>query len=90
MAVKKTCPNCQGSGSMMGGGMLRVDCNKVDCVEGFIYLEDRPIVLKSPKIDKRSASFKAAIKELMDLGLTKKEAEAKFLEAEENLNREAV
>ncbi len=66
MTSKKIrCKRCAGSGIVMGGGMMRVDCDDCDGI-GKVYPEDEnPVSLaKDFVIDKRSRSYRDAIKKL--------------------------
>ncbi len=69
------------------GGFMKGPCTT--CEDGYIYqnttkghLEDQTPHKKKIRIDKRSSQYKSAIKELMDLGLTKEQAEKQFEDAE--------
>jgi hypothetical protein len=71
------CIRCGGSGKYFGNGMIMTDCNLCD--------EDGPIEQKKelPKIDRKSKSYKTAIKDIMALNptITKQEAVNMFDEA---------
>ena len=49
------CKACFGSGEIMGSGMIMIDCPKCNSV---------PIKSNKPVLDKRSKSYKVALKEL--------------------------
>ncbi len=60
------CSRCVGSGEIMGGGMMMMDCNACD---GAGKIDDAPVERVAPvvKIDRRSSTYKEAIKKIMDL-----------------------
>jgi len=61
--TKKRCLSCNGTGRMMGGGMMATDCSQ--CKEGYNEItEEDKIICTSKKIDKRSKEFKAAMKRM--------------------------
>jgi len=70
------CWNCSGTHEMLGGGMIKTECTV--CTDGFIYPEKEKEV-SDVKIDKRSKEYKIALKELIDIGLSKEEAENKLV-----------
>ncbi len=77
--MRDICIRCHGKGTYKGIGMITVDCNL--CEDGYMI---NPIVHdKLPTIDKRSAYYKKAIKEIMDLNpeITKDEAASMFEES---------
>jgi phage FluMu protein Com len=78
------CTACAGSGKMMGGGFVRVDCPH--CKNGIPNekKEDEKVVVK---IDRRSIHYKKAISDIMNLnpGWNKAEAEKAYAEAEKEL-----
>lgn len=92
--MRKTCSRCGGSGKMMGGGMMQVQCNNHECENGFVYISDKSEVKvknnKPKKMDRRSKQYKSAIKELKDLGMSEEEAHKQFAEAEKDFNQENV
>ena len=67
------CNKCQGSGQIMGNGMIFRDC---DCDEGEIHAP------KPVQIDKRSASYREAIKKIMQSGDCTREEAVKVFESE--------
>ena len=62
------CYRCGGTGRYLGNGMMMTDCNL--CKDG--KLEDE----STPKIDRKSQSYKQAIKEIMDINPDISRAEA--------------
>lgn len=75
------CLRCSGSGQVLGNGLIIDDCKTCKGV-GKIYdkqplSEDSPI---QPSVDKRSRSYKAAIKEIQSVNkeMTLKDAENLF------------
>ncbi len=78
---RKVCVKCGGTGDIRGLGYIHTRCD--NCTGGFVYVSETrpsPGANPPPKIDKRSTTYKNAIKELMELGLSKKDAEEKFKE----------
>jgi hypothetical protein len=77
------CNACTGTGKKMGNGMIIIDCTLChgtgDFEDNFSDKNQGQIV---SSIDRRSKSYKEAIKEIMNLNplTTKKEAEKLFLE----------
>ena len=67
------CTRCYGTGRIMGNGMIYEDCN---CNEG-IAREIKPV-----SIDKRSASYREAIKKIMDSNDISREEAVKVFETE--------
>jgi len=59
--IKKRCSSCNGSGKVMGGGMMYTECDECEG-RGKIYVE------KEPVIDKESQEYKAAITNIKALG----------------------
>ena len=67
------CSKCQGSGTVMGNGMIFRDC---DCDDG-VAREVKPV-----SIDKRSASYREAIKKIMESNEVSREEAVKVFEDE--------
>jgi hypothetical protein len=67
------CSRCQGSGTIMGNGMMFIDC---DCDNGVAH-EPKPVA-----IDKRSASYREAIKKIMESNEVTREEAVKVFEDE--------
>lgn len=62
--MKTRCNACYGSGQIMGGGMMHVEC---PCCEGmgFVFKDSRK--KKVIVIDKQSKSYREAIKKIQSL-----------------------
>ena len=81
----KLCKDCRGSGTVLGGGFVQVNCEtcvgkgKVDSENNIIKDRNKNVSISS-KIDKRSKVYKSAIQELVAKGLTEKEAKVLFEE----------
>ena len=67
------CSKCQGSGTVMGNGMIFRDC---DCDAG----ETRPV--QPVQIDKRSKAYREAIEKIMASGDVSREEAVKVFESE--------
>ena len=70
------CYKCGGTGQYLGNGMMLTDCDACD--------KDKPA--KPKEIDRKSKSYKKAIKEIMDINpkITYEEAVKMFDKAYEN------
>ncbi len=55
------CIRCNGSGKYLGNGMMMTDCTLCD---------DDVEVVETPKVDRKSKSYRAAIKDIMSLNPT--------------------
>lgn len=68
VSKKIRCKRCSGSGIVMGGGMMRVDCDDCDG-NGKVYpdFDDDVSLAKDFVIDKRSKSYREAIKKLKSI-----------------------
>lgn len=77
------CRKCGGSGDILGGGMMHINCDACNG-HGYIDIEtDEEMPLKYNKkivIDKRSLSYKEGVKEIMALHphMSKREAQIAF------------
>ena len=71
------CSRCFGSGSLMGNGMMMIDC---DCDNG-IVVDKKPVVVT---IDKRSAEYRKAIKNIMETSGVNREAAVSLFDSEFN------
>jgi N-acetylglucosamine kinase-like BadF-type ATPase len=88
--MKVMCKCCRGSGKQMGGGFVQTICENCDGCGKVILKKaddknkdstdrrDSVPASDSAKIDKRSAAYKKAIKELVEQGLSEKEAKKVF------------
>jgi hypothetical protein len=67
MASKRiVCKRCSGQGEIMGGGMMRIECD--DCEgRGRLYPDEVPGYKKPVVIDKESKSYKNAISRIKKL-----------------------
>jgi len=74
------CIRCGGSGKYLGNGMMMTDCNLCDEDNNEVS-ENKPKI--TPKIDRKSKSYQAAIKDIMALNptITRPEAVKMFDEA---------
>ena len=75
------CLRCQGSGKLMGNGMISEDC---DCDDGHVY-EDKEPVVKEPepmKINRRSKAYKEAIENIMAASECTRQEAVKVFESE--------
>jgi hypothetical protein len=77
------CIRCCGTGRYLGNGMMMTNCTLCDEHGHMISSKEEKVAYKSAansSLDKRTNSYKNAIKELMntDQKLTKKEAEKLF------------
>lgn len=72
------CVNCSGSGTILGTGMVSIDC-KICRGEGVITKPNK----STPPIDKQCDSYRAAIKEIRSVNkqMTKSQAEELFNKA---------
>lgn len=77
MTSKKIrCKRCAGTGIVMGGGMMRMDCDDCDGI-GKVYPDDvdaTPLA-RDFVIDKRSKSYREAIKKLKSIHPDKSDLE---------------
>ena len=76
----KACVRCQGTGEYMGNGFMITDCDLCNDNEDEVVVETK---LSVDKIDKRSVSYRDAIKSIMDLNpsISRKDAVKMFDEA---------
>ena len=58
------CPTCVGSGEIMGGGMMMMDCPRCDGL-GKIFENNADKKPVKVEIDKRSKSYKESIAKIM-------------------------
>jgi hypothetical protein len=72
------CTKCYGTGKYLGQGMMSTDCN---CLDDEVSSQEKTSV--PVPVDKRSSSYRTAIKEIMDLnpGITRASAVKMFDEA---------
>lgn len=63
------CIRCSGSGKYLGNGMMMADCTLCDD-------DGNTIEVETPKIDRKSDSYKKAIKDIMLLNPSISRAEA--------------
>lgn len=77
------CNSCVGSGKVMGGGMMYVDCDACDG-KGKIYIDEE----KEFIIDKNSKHYKEAIKNIKSIheGITNEKAEEIFEDELKKIN----
>lgn len=68
------CSKCQGSGTIMGSGMMFHDC---DCDNGHI-----PDPKPTPKVNRRSKEYKEAIENIMQSGDCSREEAVKVFDSE--------
>lgn len=54
------CYRCQGTGQYLGNGMILTDCNLCNG-------DGKSVIIASPKIDRKSSSYKKAIKDIMSI-----------------------
>ena len=76
------CRICGGSGKLMGGGMMLIDCLPCDG-HGYIDLpesKDTPQKTAKIGIDRRSKSYRESVKKIKDMhpGMTEMEAQNMF------------
>lgn len=75
--MKKRCIACQGSGTQCGGGGFREDCSRCSG-KGHISNDEEPAKAAQVVVDKRSKSYKEAIKKMISLGMSEADAHAEF------------
>lgn len=80
---KVRCNTCVGSGKVMGGGMMMIDCDDCDG-KGKIFIDEQ----KEFVIDKNSKHYKEAIKNIKQLnaGITQEKAEEIFEDELKKIN----
>ena len=73
------CIRCCGTGKYLGNGMMMTDCEL--CNNNYTMSNHKPIPID--KIDRKSDSYKAAIKEIMELNpkISRKDAIKMFNDA---------
>lgn len=81
--MKVRCKPCNGSGKVMGGGMLLSDCDSCDGVGKTYPLAEH----KEIKLDKENKHYKKAINKIKDLheNISDEEAEKIFEEEFKNI-----
>lgn len=75
------CLKCQGSGTILGNGMIHQDC---DCDNG-IAIEETNVEPKEPepaKINRRTKAYKEAIDNIMSASECTREEAVKMFESE--------
>ena len=74
------CYRCCGTTRYLGNGMIETDCTI--CVDGKI-VEKKPKPIEDHKIDRKSKSYKTAIKDIMELNpdISKEDAVKMFDDA---------
>lgn len=84
MASNK-CLRCAGSGKIVGLGMMLADCRACEG-DGIVAIDGVKDKAKTVSLlDKRSASYRQAIKKIMESGVSKDEAARIFDEEFEKL-----
>jgi hypothetical protein len=79
--MNQVCERCKDTGYYLGNGMIETPCNLCD--------DQEPVAKSAPsldKIDRRSASYRDAIKDIMAINpdISRKEAVKMFDEAYDN------
>ncbi len=75
MNTEISCYRCNGTGKYLGNGMINTDCDKCDD-NGSLIDNKHTKIPELEKIDRRSQSYRDAIKDIMDLNPTISRLEA--------------
>lgn len=65
--MDKRCSTCVGSGEIMGGGMMMMDCPNCYGAGKILSIHSKVDKVESVPVDKRSKGYKEAINKIMEL-----------------------